>query len=106
MQPAVQIPDLLHNIVNLPLVCALDLARLSDHEVQRELDGPMNPRVAESPASASSGHILRRDTEPVLARVVCGEGKAAAVGTPLSDYPVVVVEGLFDGYEDGDVTFG
>ena len=66
----------------------------------------MNPRVAESPASASSGHILRRDTEPVLARVVCGEGKAAAVGAPLGDYPVVVVEGLFDGYEDGDVTFG
>lgn len=106
MQPAIQIPDLLHDVVNLALVRALDLARLSNRQVQRELDGAMDPIVAQAPRSSARRHVLRRHAEPVLARVGGGEGEAAGIRAPLRDDPVVVVEGLFHRDQDADVGFG
>lgn len=42
----------------------------------------------------------------MLARVGSGEGKFATARASLSDNAVVVVEGLFDRYEDTNVGFG
>ena len=43
LQPAVQVLDLLRDIINLALVRALNLACLPDRHVQREFDSAVDP---------------------------------------------------------------
>jgi hypothetical protein len=50
-------------------------------------------------------YILRRNTEPVLAAVASREGEATASGASLRDDTVVVIECLFNSYEDARVGF-
>jgi hypothetical protein len=64
-QPAIQVPHLLHNIINLALICALDLARLANRHVQVELDSAVYTSVAQ-PSSARLD-ILGCEAESVLA---------------------------------------
>lgn len=99
LQPAVQIPDLLRQIINLALVRALNLARLANRQVQRELHAGMN--TAAEPRTALL-HILRNDAESVFSAVGSAEGEFARVGAALGDYAVIVIEYLFDGDEYAD----
>ena len=98
LQPAIQVPHLLHNILDLALIRALDLARLADREVQQELDAARRLSVRQQAAVGCGAR--GREAEPVLARVCGREGEAALGGAALRDDAVVVVEDLFDGYED------
>lgn len=104
LQPAIQIPHLLHQLVYLALIRALNFARLANRQIQRKLDGAVHAAAAQ-PAAARL-HVLGRHTDPVLARVGGREGEAAATGAPLGDDAVVVVEGFLDGYKDADVGLG
>lgn len=101
LQPGVQILDLLRDVVDLALVRALDLARLANDQIQRELDGAVDPAAGKP--SAARGNVLRGDAEPVLTAVGGAEGKFSSVGAALCDDAVVVVEGFLDGYEDAGV---
>ena len=98
LQPAIQVPHLLHNILDLALIRTLDLARLADREVQLELDAACRLSVRQ-PAAVGRG-ARGCEAEPVLARVCGREGEAALGGAALRDDAVVVVEDLLDGYED------
>jgi hypothetical protein len=98
LQPAIQVPHLLHNILDLALIRTLDLACLADREVQLELDAARRLSVRQ-PAAVGRG-ARRREAEPVLARVCGREGEAALGGAALRDDAVVVIKDLLDGYED------
>ena len=98
LQPAIQVPHLLHNILDLALIRTLDLARLADREVQLELDATSRLFIRH-PDVVGRG-ARGREAEPVLARVCGREGEAALGGAALRDDAVVVVEDLLDGYED------
>ena len=98
LQPAIQVPHLLHNIFDLALIRTLDLARLADREVQLELDAARRLSVRHPDAVGRGAR--RREAEPVLARVRGREGEAALGGAALRDDAMVVVEDLLDGYED------
>jgi hypothetical protein len=39
LEPPIQIPDLLHNILNFALIFALDRACLADGQIKRQLRG-------------------------------------------------------------------
>lgn len=103
LQPAVQIAHLLHDIIQLALVRALNLARLANHHIQVEPHRAVN--TAAQPA-AGARHILGCEAQAVLARVGGGEGEAAFCGAALGNDTVIVIEGLLDGDEDADVGFG
>ena len=98
LQPAIQVPHLLHNILDLALIRTLDLARLADREVQLKLDATCRLSVRQ-PAAVGRG-ARGREAEPVLARVCGREGEAALGGAALRDDTVVVIKDLLDGYED------
>jgi len=102
LQPAVQVPDLLRQIIELGLVRALDLG-LADGQVQREFHARVD---ATAEPCAALLDILGHDAKPMLAAVGSAEGELASAGTALGDDAVVVVEGLLDGDEDADVGLG
>lgn len=93
LQPTVQITDALHNILYLVLILRLDLARLTNGNIERHPDRALGT----GQPAASGGVCLGREAETVLAGVSSGEGKAAGVILALGDDAVVVVEGLVDG---------
>jgi hypothetical protein len=103
LQSAIQVHHLLHNIINLGLVRALDLARLANCQIQKELDGAMNAAAIQPAAPL---YILGREAEPVLAGVGSGEGETTLAGAPLGDDSVVAVEDFLDCDEDTHVGFG
>jgi hypothetical protein len=94
---------LLHQRLHLILVCALNLARLANRQVQRKLDSAMD---AGAQPAAARRHVLRRHADAVLARVRGAESEAALRGAALRNDAVVVVKGFFDGDEDADVAGG
>lgn len=100
LQPSIQILNLLHNILNLPLIRTLNIARLPNRKVESKFDPAL---VAPEPRPALGGRALRREADLVLARVGRGEGEAALARTPLRHDLVVVVEDLFDGDVDFEV---
>ena len=100
LQPAIQVSHFLHNILNLAFIRTLDLARLADREVQLEFDAARRLSIRQ-PAAVGRG-ACGREAEPVLARVSGREGEAALGGAALRDDAVVVVEDLFDSYEDAE----
>jgi hypothetical protein len=106
LHPLIQVANPLHNIVNLALIRALNLARLPNRHIQRKLHSPVYTTSTQPAATAAALYVLGRHAEPMLAAVGGGEGEAAAVGTALGDDAVVVVKGLFYGYEDASVGFG
>lgn len=93
MQPTIQIPNTLHNILHLVLILRLDLARLTNGNIQSHLDRALGT----GQPAASGGVRFSREAETVLAGVGGGEGEAAGVVLALGDDAVVVVEGLVDG---------
>ena len=93
MQPAVQIPDTVYDILHLVLVLGLDLAGLANNEIQVELDGTLG---IGQPA-ASRGFGVGHEADAVLAGVGGREGEAAGVVLALGHDAVVIVEGLLDG---------
>ena len=98
LQPHIQILDPLHDILNLALIRALDLAGVADRQIQRELDAAGRLAVGEV-ARAMRG-VARGEADAVVAGVGGREGEAALGGALLRDDAVVVVEGLFDGDVD------
>jgi len=104
LQPAVQILDLLHQILHFTLVRAFDGARLADGKVEVELDLPARNAVAQ-PSPARPG-VCRREADTVVPAVRGGECEAALCGAALVDDAVVVVEGLVDGDLDADAGGG
>lgn len=98
MQSRIQILDSLHNIWNLPFICALDRACLSCSQVQRQLDSP-NRHSRGEPAVRGS-RMRRCETDPVVSRVGSTESEAAFRGTSSVDNAVVVIEDFIDGYRD------
>lgn len=103
LQPAVQIPNLLRQIIDLALVRALDLARLSNRQIQRELYTGVY--ILAEPGTALL-HILWNHADSVLAAVSRAESKLSGARAALGYHAVVVVECLFDGDEDSNVRFG
>lgn len=94
VQPAVQILDPLHNVLHLILVFGLDLAGLTNGNVNADLDSTQRRRH-----EAGGGIGLRREADSVLAGVGSGEMEAARVAVALGNNSVVIVEGLFNGDE-------
>lgn len=108
LQPSIEVLDLLHNILNLSLIRALDLARLTDGNVKSESNSAL--RVVRQPTSIG-GHVVRRKADLMLSAISGREGETAIGIAPLGDDSVVVVEGLVDGDEHvyarvGDVAVG
>ena len=93
MQAAVEITHTLHDILDLVLVLGLDLARLTNGNVQGELHGAL---AAGHPARGRDVGFGRK-ADPVLAGVGGREGEAAGVVFALVHDAVVVIEGLIDG---------
>ena len=75
LQPSIQIPDLLHHLVNLTLIRTLNLACLSNCQIQCELDAAL--RLAVAQPTAAGGDILGRKTETMFSRIGGGECEAA-----------------------------
>lgn len=92
MQPAVQILDPLHDILDFVLILSLNLAGLTNGKVDGELDGA---RRVGQPAGGSIR--LRCEADSVLARIRGGEMEATRVAVPFGHDAVVIVEGLLDG---------
>lgn len=86
--------------MHLALVLRLDLAGLSEGQVQRHTHGTARP-PGQPAARGSVG--LGRQADLVLAGLGGGEGEAAGVAIALGHDPVVVVEDLVDGDEDSQV---
>lgn len=92
MQPAVQILNPLHDILDFVLVLSLNLAGLTNGNVDGELDG------ARRVGQPAGGDIrLRCEADSVLAGICGGEVEATRVAVPLGHNAVVIVEGLLDG---------
>lgn len=64
LQAAVQVPHLLHDIINLALVRALNLARLANCHIQVE---PHRAVDTAAQPSAAGLYILGCEAQPVLA---------------------------------------
>lgn len=99
MQPPIEILDLLHNILHLPLIFRFDLARLTNGDIQRD---PDCSRASRQPAPRRTAAV-RRQTDLVLARIGSRESEPAGVRVALGDDAVVIVEGLVDGNQHLDV---
>lgn len=100
MQSRVQVLDLLHQRLDLLLVCALNLARLSNRHVQGKPD--IASFTSAQPAD-STGDILRGNADPVLSAVGSAKCKAALGSASLRNDAVVVVECLLDGDKDANI---
>lgn len=75
-QPAVQLLDLGDDTVNLGLVLALDLTRLADGQVHRQLDTAAGDACAGEPASHADGRRPRRgEAQAMQARIGGREGE-------------------------------
>lgn len=98
LQARVQIPHLLHHILDLVLVRALDLRGVADGHVELEFDAAGLPAVEEE--TRGRGHVGWGEAEAMVAGVGGGEDEFAAAFGALGDDAVVVVEGFVDGYED------
>lgn len=94
LQPAVQILDPLHNILDFVLVLSLDFAGLTNGKVDGDLDGAWG--VGQP---ARRGIRLRCEADFVLASIRGGEVKTTRVAVPLGHDAVVIVKGLVDGDE-------
>lgn len=92
VQPAVQILDTLHDILDFVLILSLNLAGLTNGKVDGELDGAQ--RVGQP---AGGGIRFRCEADSVLARIRGGEMEATRVAVPLGHDAVIIVEGLLDG---------
>lgn len=92
VQPAVQILDPLHDILDFVLILSLNLAGLTNGKVDGELDGAQ--RVGQP---AGGGIRLRCEADSVLARIRGREMEATRVAVPFGHDAVVIVEGLLDG---------
>jgi hypothetical protein len=92
VQPAVQILDPLHDILDFVLILSLNLAGLTNSKVDGELDGAQ--RVGQP---AGGGIRFRCEADSVLARIRGGEMEATRVAVPFGHDAVVIVEGLLDG---------
>lgn len=95
VQPAVQILDPLHNVLHLILVLGLDLAGLTNGDINADLDSTQRRRH-----EAGGGISLRGETDSVLASIGSGEVEAAGMAVALGDNSVVIIEGLLDGDEN------
>ena len=104
LQPRVQVPDLLHQRLDLVLVRALDPAGLANRHVQCELDCAVH--AGAQPAATTARYILGCHADPMLAAVGSAESEAALGATSLGNNAVVVIECLFYGNEDADVGLG
>lgn len=98
LQPRIEIPHLLHHIIHLFLVRALDRTRLANDHVELELDAA--DLTATKEKAGSGPDIRRRETEPVLAGICSRECEFTIAAAVLADNAVVVVEGLVDGNVD------
>ena len=98
LQARVQVAHLLHHILDLVLVRALDFRGVADGHVELELDAAGRAAVEEE--AGGCGHVGRGEAEAVVAGVGGGEDEFAAALGALGDDAVVVVEGFVDGYED------
>lgn len=94
LQSSIQILNLAHNILHLPLILTFNLARLPDRHV--EIDANAAGRSTVQPP-ASGNMRVRGETDLVQARVGGGKSEAAGVTVALVDDAVVVVEGFVDG---------
>lgn len=93
LQPTVQVLDPLHQIRHLPLILALDLARLTDCHVQGDPDSASR-RTGEPPTGSSVR--LGREADLVVSWVGGGESESTGVGVALVDDTVVIVEDFVD----------
>lgn len=66
LQPTIQIPHLLHNIINLAFIRALNLASLANRHIQMELDSAVDTARAQ-PSSAAGLHVLGCEAEAMFA---------------------------------------
>lgn len=94
LQPPIQILDLLHDILDLALIRALQRAGLANGQVQGQLD-PVARRQRGEPAPAGR---RGREAQLVVARVGGREGEAPGRGALLGDHAVVVVEDFLGGW--------
>lgn len=99
MQPAIQVLDLLHDILHLPLILQLNVACLTNCHVQRH---PDRLRPTREPAPGRTAP-LGSQTDLMLTSISGGEGETARVAVALGDNTVVIVENLVDGNEHPDV---
>ena len=65
-QPAIQFLDLPHNTIDRALILALDLTRLTDRQIDRQLDAAHSRPSAREPAAyTDGGRAGRREAQPV-----------------------------------------
>ena len=95
VQPTIQVLDLLHNILHLPLILQLNVACLANRHVQRH---PDRLRSTRQPAPGRTAP-LGSQTDLMLTSISGGEREAARVAVTLGDDAVVIVEDLVDGNE-------
>lgn len=93
LQPAVQVLDPLHQICHLPLILALDLARLANCHIQGNSNSA-GRRTGEPPTGSSVRLWCKADL--VVSWVGSGEGESAGVGVALVDDAVIIVEDFVD----------
>ena len=99
LQPPIQIPHLLHNIIHLALIRPLNRARLPNHQIQSKLDPRL--RLSTTKPSAARRGVVRGEADFVFAAVGGSESEAAFGGAFLVDDAVVVIENFVDGNLDG-----
>ncbi|KAK5629141.1 hypothetical protein RRF57_004855 [Xylaria bambusicola] len=75
LQARVEVLDTLRNVLQLALISALDLARLADGQVQRQLDAAVGVRSVQPALAAAVA--ARREADAVVARLVRREGEPA-----------------------------
>lgn len=92
MQTAVQILDSLNDVLHFILVLGLNLAGLTNGNVDSELDSSSG-----GGQPTGGGICLRCEADFVLARIGSREVEPARVAVPLRHNAVVIVEGLING---------
>jgi len=97
LQPRIQILDLLHNALNLALITTLNLAALSNGQIQSQFDISQHLAAHGPPAG---GRVRGLETDLVVSGVVGNEGEFTGGGTALGDDAVVVVKDFVDEDED------
>lgn len=95
LQPAIQIPHLIHQLVHLALIRTLNLARLANNHVKRQLH--VAHVLATDEPSTGGGRIGGLEAELVLAAVGRAECEASLGRAALVHDAVVVVECFVDG---------
>jgi hypothetical protein len=90
LQPPIQVLDPLDDILNLALVCTLDLGRLSNCQIERESYATEGCETREP--AVVDGYRGGREADLVVARVGGAECEAAGRGALLVDDAMVVVE--------------